>query len=355
MAKISGLYWDPETGKGEISKTAGGVRIYKRFTASSREQAEAIYHTLLAAGGTAPKEQRTFRSAASHYLRTEVKKSLDRDAEILKRLDSYIGDLPLDQVHQGTLAGYIEKRRGDGIASGTVTRELSVVRRILTLSARFWRDLDGKPWLQQEPPLFRMPKWSKKKKAHALNADEQKRLLSFLPPHLGHMVVFGLNTGIRESLITGLRWEWEQHIPELRRTVFIAPAEVTKNGTPCLIPINHRAAAVLEAVRGQHEEWVFTYESRKGRVPVERINNSGWRNAWKKAELPMDTMHGAHTLRHTFATRLRAAQVPMDSIKVLLHHIDGDVTLRYAPSELRELFDAVDALTEQKVVLRAVI
>jgi integrase len=267
----------------------------------------------------------------------------------------YIGTLSLDQVHQGTLTGYIEKRRSDGIASGTVTRELAVVRRILTLSARFWRDENGKPWLQQEPPLFRMPKWGVKKKAHALNADEQKRLLSFLPPHLGHMVVFGLNTGVRESLITGLRWEWEQRIPDLNRTVFIAPASATKNGTPCLFPINHRAAAVLDAVRGQDEEWVFTYEGRGGRKPIDRINNSGWRRAWKLAELPMDSMHGAHTLRHTFATRLRAARVPIDTIKVLLHHIDGDVTLRYAPSELRELFEAVDALTEQKVVLRAVL
>jgi integrase len=356
MAKITGLYWDPATGKGEISKTIGGQRFYKRFTADTREQAEATYYSFLATGGSAQKDFRSFRSAATHYLRTETKKSLDRDAECLTRLDPWIGHLPLDQVHQGTLDGYIQHRRDAGISSGTVTRELAVVRRILKLASRFWRGTDGKPWLQQEPPLFRMPKWSAKKRPYVLNADEQQRLLSFLPDHLVNMVVFALNTGARESNVTGLRWAWEQKIPELNRSVFIVPGEYTKNGTDCLIPINRRAQAVIEALRGEHEEFVFTYVNlKKQRNPVERINNSAWRKAWKKAGLPEDCLHGPHNLRHTFARRLRAALVPYETIKKLMHHIDGEVTLHYAPSELAELFEAVDALTEQKVVLRAVI
>ena len=355
MAKITGFKWDPITGKGSIDKVIGGQRFFKRFEASSREQAEAYYHTFLAAGGNVSAEKRSFRSAATHYLQTETKKSLDRDAECLARLDPWIGHLLLDQVHQGTLDGYIKHRRDNGISSGTVTRELAVVRRILTLAARFWRDLEGKPWLQQEPPLFRMPSWSKKKLPHVLNAQEQTRLLELLPKHLAHMTIFGLNTGVRESLITGLRWEWEQRIPELNRTVFIAPGEFTKNGTDCLIPINRRAEAILDQVRGQHHEFVFTYVNLKGeRDRINRINNSGWRTAWKAAGLPEDGLHGPHNLRHTFARRLRAALVPHETIKVLMHHINGEITLRYAPSELQELFDAVDALTEQRVVLKAV-
>jgi integrase len=354
MPKISGLYWDADTGQGLIKKQIRGTKITKRFSASTREQAEAFYHSFLASGRGKGPEERTFRSAATHYLETETKKSLDRDAECITKLDPWIGHLPLSQVHQGTLDGYIKHRRDSGVTSGTVTRELATVRRILTLAARFWRDLDGEPWLQKEPPLFRMPKWSKKKVAHVLNSDEQKRLLEALPVHLSHMVTFALNTGARESIITGLRWEWEHQIPELGRTVFIVPGEHTKNGTDCLIPINHRAAAVLEAVRGEDETWVFTYEGRGGRRPIDRINNSGWRTAWKKAELPEDQLHGPHNLRHTFARRLRNAMVPTEVIKVLLHHINGEITLHYAPSELKTLFDAVDSLTEQKVVLRAV-
>ncbi len=352
MAKITGLYWDAGTGQGLINKTIRGKRFLKRFTARTRDEAEAYFHTYLASGGPARSDSRTFRAAATHYLETETKRSLNRDAEILERLDPWIGHLTLDKVHQGSIAGYMKARSDAGISAGTVTREIAVVRRILTLAARFWRDAEGEPWLKQAPPLFRLPK-GQKKRPHILNEDEQRRFLSALPQHLAPMVLFGLNTGVRESLITGLRWEWEQRVPEIDRRVFVAPAGATKNGTPCLIPINRRAENILDAVRGQHETHVFSYVTPKGeRKPVERINNTGWRRAWKAAELPESCLHGPHNLRHTFASRLRAGGVRQDVIKTLLHHIDGDVTLRYAPSELQELFNAVDALTEQRTVLR---
>jgi integrase len=356
MAKITGLYWDPVTGKGEIRKQIRGEKLCRRFTASTRDQAEAFYYSFLATAHTPPAEGCcSFRAAATHYLQTETKKSLARDAECLARLDTWIGHLPLNQVHQGTLEGYIQHRRDAGVTSGTVTRELAVARRILTLAARFWRDAEGKPWLPQEPPLFRMPTWSVKKRPHVLNADEQQRLLHALPAHMVPMVLFALHTGARESVVANLRWEWEQKIPELNRIVFVVPGAFTKNATDCLIPISQRLEKVLDSLRGEHPQFVFTYSRPGGsRHPFKRINSSGWRNAWKAAGLPNDTLHGPHNLRHTFARRLRAAQIPYDTIKVLMHHINGDVTLRYAPAELKDLFDAVDALTEPKVVLRAV-
>jgi integrase len=152
-----------------------------------------------------------------------------------------------------------------------------------------------------------------------------------------------------------LRWEWQQAVPELNRIVFVAPGAFTKNGTECLIPSNSRLEKVLDALRGEHPQFVFTYLHSDGqRRPVERINNSGWRSAWKAAGLPEGSLHEPHNLRHTFARRLRAARVPHETIKVLMHHANSKVTLRYVPAELKDLFDAMDALTEQKSVLRAV-
>lgn len=45
-----------------------------------------------------------------------------------------IGHLTLDQVHQGTLQPYIEKRRKAGVKSRTIAYEMTVVRRILALA-----------------------------------------------------------------------------------------------------------------------------------------------------------------------------------------------------------------------------
>ncbi|MDQ4146360.1 MAG: site-specific integrase, partial [Pseudomonadota bacterium] len=89
---------------------------------------------------------RTFRQAATKYLEETIKRSIGRDAQALMMLDPYIGDLPIEKVHMGTLRKYIEHRRATGIKSGTVARELAVVRRILNLAARMWRDENDKPW-----------------------------------------------------------------------------------------------------------------------------------------------------------------------------------------------------------------
>lgn len=83
---------------------------------------------------------RTFRDAATKYLNETVKRSLARDAQDLAILDRYIGHLRLRQVHMGTLAPYIAARRAQGVKSATVNRSLAVVRRILNLAARLWRD-----------------------------------------------------------------------------------------------------------------------------------------------------------------------------------------------------------------------
>jgi site-specific recombinase XerD len=79
--------------------------------------------------------RRTFRQAATKYLNETEKRSLDRDANCLRILDRYIGDTAIEEIHMGTLQKYLKARKDEGIKSGTVSRELAVVRRILTLAA----------------------------------------------------------------------------------------------------------------------------------------------------------------------------------------------------------------------------
>lgn len=78
--------------------------------------------------------QRSFRQAASKYLQDAAvsgeQRNLDRNAQFLKLLDPYIGDLPLQRVHAGTLEGYVRDRHKQGIKNGTLRRDLAVVRRV---------------------------------------------------------------------------------------------------------------------------------------------------------------------------------------------------------------------------------
>jgi len=51
---------------------------------------------------------------------------------------------------------------------------------------------------------------------------------------------------------------------------------------------------------------------------------------------------------HTFGRRLRAANVPLETRKVLLGHRNGDITTHYSVSELEKLLMAVNKVCEEK-------
>ena len=54
---------------------------------------------------------------------------------------------------------------------------------------------------------------------YPLTWDEQDALMRELPPHLQAMVLFAINTGLRDENIAGLRWDWERPLPEVGRSV----------------------------------------------------------------------------------------------------------------------------------------
>ncbi|SMF94583.1 Site-specific recombinase XerD [Methylomagnum ishizawai] len=361
MAKRThpGLYWNKKTGEGSIDKRVGGSRVRHRFKAGTQQEAEAEYLAAIdrARTGQAQANQPrklTFLDAAAQYLETATKASIGRDADSLAALRPHIGHLPLDQIHQGTLEDFIAARRGEGIKSSTLRRDLAVVRMVLTKAARVWRDPDGKPWLSQAVPLLEAPDWDDAAEPHPLKWEEQRALFQALPKHLAEMALFAVNTGQREQVVCSLRWDWEEGIPELDAKVFMVPGrpvarygwEGTKSKEDGVIVLNRTARAVIEARRGLDPEWVFTYRGHR----IDRMNNSGWRKAWRAAGLPRDdrTLAGVHNLRHTFARRLRLVGVPLETRKALMDHADGDITVHYSPAELRELLDAVERIVEME-------
>ncbi|MDZ7644936.1 MAG: tyrosine-type recombinase/integrase [Woeseiaceae bacterium] len=114
-----------------------------------------------------------------------------------------------------------------------------------------------------------------------------------------------------------------------------------------IVVLNAVACRVIESRRGKHKEFVFTYRGK----PIGKLNNSGWKRAWRKAGLPTEKgiLKGVHNLRHSFGRRLRSAGVPLETRKALLGHADGDITTHYSAAELNELRDAVDRIVNQRV------
>lgn len=281
------------------------------------------------------------------------------DSYHLDDLDPFIGHLFLHQIHDATLAAFVEHRRKAKMKTKTINLALAVVRKILNRAARSWRDaVSGQTWLEL-PPMITMQKPAKglsdARKPYALDWDEQDKLIKSQSDHLARMTLYKVNTGCREAEVCGLMWEWEwkTEIPELVGRVFIVPGdqELTERSSvkgreDRVIVLNDFAKSVVDSQRGVHPTHVFSYRGE----PMTRMNNSGWKRSWVKAGLPTDGKHlkGVHNLRHTCGRRLRAAGVTKETRKVILGHKNGDITSHYSAPEILELLNAVQMLCGQK-------
>lgn len=293
-----------------------------------------------------------FRDAAAKFIEENTHlKSLDRTAMAFDAVMPYIGDKYLEQVHDDSLRPYVKHEQKRGISNSTINRNLDAVRRVLTLAARKWRHPNGMTYLATAPLISRLPETSKRK-PYPLTWDEQARLLPYMPRHLANMVLFALNTGLRDENVTGLRWEWEVYSPELGETIFLIPAEYTKGGAlaaakgseeppPQVVFLNSISRSIIEAERGKHAEYVFTYDGHR----VDRMLNTSFKKARVKAGLPHLRVHD---LRHTFGHRLAAAGVSLEDRKTLLGHRQQDITTHYSAADLQRLRDAVRAIEKPR-------
>lgn len=328
-----------------IEKQILGHKIHESTGTSDLEEAELILARRVEETRQAKifgvRPDRVFREAATKFLEENLHlASIGDYASHLKQLDPYIGDLPLGNVHLGTLQPFIEARRKQGVKNKSINLALSVVRRILNLAARLWRDDNGLTWLDT-PPLIQMLPVTDARKPYPLSWEEQRALFQGLPSHLARMCLFKVNTGCREQEVCQLRWEWEVEVPELQTSVFIVPGALVKNREERLIVLNRVAKSVIDEARGIHPDYVFTYKG----LPVKGINNSSWKRVRKAVGLPQVRVHD---LKHTFGRRLRAAGVPLETRKVLLGHRNGDITTHYSAPELEELVEAANRVCEEK-------
>jgi integrase len=142
-----------------------------------------------------------------------------------------------------------------------------------------------------------------------------------------------------------LRWDWEVDLPNMETSVFVLPASITKTSTERVVVLNTVARRVIEARRGMHKEFVFSYRGNR----IGKLRNTAWIRAWRVAGLPTEKgiLKGVHNLRHTFGRRLRSAGIPLETRKALLGHASGDITTHYSAAELDELIRATEAIVSR--------
>lgn len=162
-----------------------------------------------------------------------------------------------------------------------------------------------------------------------LNRQEIQRLTEAAKSsHIYPLIMTALHKGMRKSELFNLKWsdiDFSQHVV----TVQSKDDWHTKNYKSRAIQLTPALYKVLREHRKLHlelglqSEYVFTYRGNQLKSNIKRTLTK----VLKRASLEGVTLH---TLRHTFASQLVMAGVPLREIQELMGHASFDTTLQYA-------------------------
>jgi len=273
----------------------------------------------------------------------------------LRRFD--IGEIRLDEIRLADIETWRVKRQKNGISHSTINRDLSSLKAALQ-KAWDWELLDNHPLAR-----LKQLKVDRRPVVRYLTQDEEKRLYAALQardtlmrearvsankhreergyelyPNLGTyaenltpLVLLAINTGLRRGELWNLTWR----DIDLRRKMLTVRGKGAKSGQTRHIPLN---TAALEAIKTHRGEVVPMPN-----VPV--FGTAEFRTAFNalldKAKIQDFRFHD---LRHTFASKLVMAGVPLNTVRELMGHSSLEMTLIYAHLAPENLRDAVDLI-----------
>lgn len=321
--------------------THQGRRIRKSTEVFDKKTAEKIYYkakTLLAEGKwfeSMPGDNKTLKELTEKYLieHSLINKapgSYKRDKSLTCNLLRLLGDPILTEITPALVSQYKNKRRQEEAAPATVNKELKLLGHAFNLALKEWE------WVKDNP----VSKVSKEKNERMverwLTLEEEKSLLAHSPAWLQELIIFSINTGLRQSELLNLKWG---QVDLFRKTMTFLSSE-QKNKNSDTLPFNEAALAILKTkVRRIDTPFVFVSEN-STRIDSRNLRRSFY-TACKKAKIEDLRWHD---LRHTFATRLVQAGVDLYAVKKLGRWKSLSMVMRYGHHHSESLRAGVEIL-----------
>ena len=312
-----------------------GIKIQKSLETSDRKLAQAIeakIRTEIIEGKYFEKlagNNKTFMDMMDKFMKEHAPKVSNNTqtsyTTSLNHLIPFFGESSLLSISPKMISRYKVLRKDEGAKPASVNLELSMLSKAFSLAVREWE------WLRDNPVLRVQKDKENNERDRWLSKDEETIILDNCPEWLRDILVFDLNTGLRQDELLSLEWS---RVNLLRKTILITK---TKNDKPKTVPLNKIALDVINRrskVRSIKNNFVFF--NRNG----EKINAHNLRQAFNIVMRKTGIKDFRfHDLRHTFATRLAQAGVDLYKISKLLGHKDIKMTQRYAhhcPDSLRD-------------------
>lgn len=267
------------------------------------------------------------------------------------------GDKNLDEIRLVDIETWRIERQELNRSPKTINREVATIKSALQ-KAVDWELLDAHPLARLKPlkvdrrPVVRYlsPPEEKRLLAALAARDDKKRerrlsgnahrrergyktypRLGIYADNLTPLVLLAINTGLRRGELWKLTWK----DIDLRKKMLTVRGKGAKSGQTRHIPLNAAAMDVLETHRGEVVHMP--------NVPV--FGNAEFRKAFNavldKAKIQN---YRFHDTRHTFASKLVMAGVPLNTVRELMGHGSLEMTLIYAHLAPENLRDAVDLI-----------
>lgn len=341
-----------DKGGWRVSWREAGRRRSKWFqTKPEAKRFEAELAIGTANTGQSEKASPTFRRWAEHWfehvcLTEKAESQWVKDRETLDtHLLPALGDRKLSILRKADLLNLKSELRGKKARGKDKALSPKTVNNILALAKRIMACAVDHEMVQENPwksvKLFKLPErdfrfWKPSERDHFLEAAEG------LDPAFTRLVAVAVMTGLRLGELAALTradLDFERKVIRVRATWHLHSRQLTptKGKEVATIEMNSVVQRALEPARFLPEptDWVFEralfWSARHrlgrlaGRVGVPAIR--------------------FHDLRHTFASCLAMAGVPLLSIQQFLRHKSYQMTLRYAHLHPDHLAGTLEVLT----------
>lgn len=286
-----------------------GTRVVRSTGTSDKREAarfeRELRDQLKRETAASPKRAMTLSQAAGKYW-LDHGKGLKWSKAVewhLRRAVTHFGeDLMLVELSNKLVDEFVQARKAEGAGAAGVNRSLAVLRQVHRRASKKWdepvRAIDWSEHWMAEP----------KERVSWITPAEAMKLLAALPLHIRLIVEWALYTGCRRAEILKLRWT----DVDLERS----QAHVDGKSGPRTLWLSAEARGVLERAE------------KVGPVVFDGTNLRKHFEAAVRACGIRD--YTFHDTRHTHATWLRMAGVPLEVVQRSLGHSAITTTTRYA-------------------------
>lgn len=241
-----------------------------------------------------------------------------------KHLDKHIlpvlGRVPLNEIDKRKVDAFYATLNEKGQSAKSCKNIGGTLHKIL-VSAVEWECIDKMPRF----PKIRVtdPEWD------WFTAEETKKLLAKARNREEYaLLLFPFDTGARAGEQLGLQWgdiDWHNRKIVFRRAISEGVMGPTKTGKTRHVPLTPALEAALKATKHLRSQHVFCKPDGRP-FSLWQLHERLW-GTCRRAGLRMIRWHDT---RHSFASQLTSAGVPLRQVQEYLGHSTITMTMRYA-------------------------